>query len=225
MRKIRSPEIFTFATLLTVIFLLALATTWLAGTLLPVGDLRGVSLLLIGVFLVYVYAFAAYRLFLSEYPLNEGEIAVGSREEYGYHVYLLFNLILFYPLTRSNVVPVPLMRLVYQLLGARLGDNSYSSGILFDPPLVSMGANCIVGQSALLIPHVIEGQHLAHWRIELGDDVTIGANAVVLAGVTIGDRAIVAIGAVVAKGSVIGPDEIWGGIPARNLRTNSLSSH
>ena len=217
MRKIRGPEIFTFATLLTVICLMALSTTWLAGTLLPVGDLRGVSLLLIGVFLVYAYAFAAYRLFLSAYPLKEGEIAAGSREEYGYHVYLLFNLILFYPLTRSNVVPVPLMRLVYQLLGARLGDNSYSSGILFDPPLISMGTNCIVGQSALLIPHEIEGQRLAHWPIRLGNDVTIGANAVVLAGVTIGDGAIVAIGAVVAKHTSIRPGEVWGGVPAKKL--------
>ena len=224
MRKIRGPEIFTFATLLTLICLLALATTWVTGALLPAGDLRGISLLLIGVFLVYAYAFAAYRLFLWAYPLNEGEIAAGSREEYGYHVYLLFNLILFYPLTRSNVVPVPVMRVAYQLLGARLGDNSYSSGILFDPPLISMGANCIIGQSALLIPHVIEGQRLAHWRIRLGDDVTIGANAVVLAGVTIGDGAIVAIGAVVAKGSVIGAGEVWGGIPAKRLRSE-LTPH
>ncbi|HAZ61859.1 MAG TPA: transferase, partial [Gammaproteobacteria bacterium] len=56
------------------------------------------------------------------------------------------------------------------------------------------------------------------WPIEIGDRVTIGANAVVLAGVSIDDGALVAAGAVVPKGTRIGPGEVWGGVPARRLR-------
>lgn len=47
------------------------------------------------------------------------------------------------------------------------------------------------------------------------DDVWIGANAVILKGVTIGRGAIVGAGAVVTKS--IPEFEIWGGVPARKL--------
>jgi acetyltransferase-like isoleucine patch superfamily enzyme len=131
---------------------------------------------------------------------------------------LLFFLMLFYPLMKSNLLPVPLIRLLYLGLGARMGENTYSGGILFDPIFIDLGSNTLIGQGAMLIPHVIEGPRLAHHPIHIGSNVTIGANAVILADVRIEDEAIVAIGAVVPKGSRIGRGEVWGGIPARRLR-------
>lgn len=217
MRKIRLPEIATFSTLLALIFLLTVLSTALVRRVLPESEFRVVAVCMAFAFFSYVYAVIAYRWVLRVWPLKNGEIAPGSREEFGYHVYLLFNLILFYPILRSGFVPVPLMRLNYQLLGARLGDNTYSSGIMFDPPLIRIGHDCIVGQSSMLIPHVIEGQRLAHYGITIGNNVTIGAQAVVLAGVSIGDNAIVAIGAVVLKDTVIGAGEVWAGMPAKKL--------
>ena len=50
----------------------------------------------------------------------------------------------------------------------------------------------------------------------IGDDVFLGANALVLKGARIGDRAIVAAGSVVT--GTIPADEIWGGNPAKFLR-------
>lgn len=52
--------------------------------------------------------------------------------------------------------------------------------------------------------------------VVIGNDVFIGTNAMILKGVTVGDRAIVAAGAVVTKD--IPADEIWGGNPACRLR-------
>lgn len=52
--------------------------------------------------------------------------------------------------------------------------------------------------------------------VRIGDDVFIGVNAMILKGVTIGDRAIIAAGSVVTKD--VPADEIWGGNPARCLR-------
>lgn len=222
MRKIGIAEILVFMALLGGVMVLAVGTTKLVFGSLPLGDFRGVALAVAGLVLVYLYAFVAYRLFLSFMPLREGEISENSTEEFTYHVYLLFYLILFYPIMRSGAVPVPLMRLVYQALGARLGSNTYSSGIILDPPFVEVGSNVIVGQYALLVPHVIEGKRLAHYRIRIGNNVTVGAHAVVLSGVSIGDNAIVATGAVVPKGTVIGPNEVWGGVPARRLQTKSF---
>ena len=63
----------------------------------------------------------------------------------------------------------------------------------------------------------IDEQGVSTRQVRIGDDVWIGANAVILPGVTIGSRCVVAAGAVVTKdvpdGSVVG------GVPARVLRT------
>ena len=80
---------------------------------------------------------------------------------------------------------------------------------------VTIGANTLVGESALLVPHVIEGSEIAHYRIAIGNNVTIGAQSVVLAGVTIGDDAIIAANSVVTKRTRIRAGETWGGTPAR----------
>lgn len=222
MRKIGIGEILSFLTLLLLILGLAwLTTAWLFHRL-PPGDFRGVISVIAGIFLVYAYALLVYRGFLLVMPLREGEIAANSKDEVGYHIYLLFYLILFYPLMRGGFIPVPLMRLIYQALGAHLGENTYSSGIILDPPFVDIGANTIVGQYALLVPHVIEGERLAHYGIRIGNNVTIGAHAVVLSGVSIGDNAIVATGAIVPKNSQIGANEVWGGVPARRLRAGNV---
>lgn len=57
--------------------------------------------------------------------------------------------------------------------------------------------------------------------ISIGDDVWIGAHAVILDGVTIGDGAVVAAGAVVASG--VPPNTVVAGIPARIIKVRSHS--
>jgi acetyltransferase-like isoleucine patch superfamily enzyme len=217
MRKITPLQILVFASMVAVALAGAVATDHHLLGGLRLGDFRGIVLVLAGVVLLYVYAIALYRLFLRLLPLGEGEISPGSGQEFAYHVYILFYLILFYPVIRSGIPPAPFMRLFYQALGARLGPNTYSQGIIHDPPFVSIGANSVVGQSALLIPHVIEAGRLAHYPITIGDNVTVGAAAIVMAGATIGDRSIISAGAVVTKQTRVGSDETWGGIPARRL--------
>lgn len=218
MRKIKPSQICVFLILSALIILLGIGTTKLIFGGLPLGDFRSIVLVVAALIFIYLYAFAIYRLFLFAMPFKEGEISEGSREEFGYHVYLLFYLILFYPLMRSGFFPLPLTRLIYIALGARLGDNTYCSGIMLDPPLIEIGANTLIGQYALLIPHIIEGKRLSHYRISVGNNVTIGAHAVVMSAVTIGDNAIVATGAIVTKGTHIGPGEIWGGVPAKKIK-------
>ncbi len=171
-----------------------------------------------GILFVYILAISTHRLMLWKFPLQPGEFPIASRQEFIYHIYILFFLLLFYPVMRSGIVPVPIMRLFYRALGARMGDNSYSSGILFDPSFVTMGKNCIIGQSAQIIPHAIEGERLAMYPISLGDNVTVGANAIIFADVVIGSNVIIAAGAVVSKGARIGDGEAWGGIPAKRLK-------
>lgn len=217
MREIGGAAILLFVALCAGILFLALVITMAVVAVFPLGEYRPVASVALAVVSVYLVAILVYRIFLFVRPLPEGPIAEKSKEEFTYHVYLLFYLVLFYSLTRSKFIPVPLMRLVYLALGARLGRNTYSSGTILDPPLTFVGSNTIIGQDAVLYSHAIEGRNLSHSAIRIGNDVTVGANAVIMSGVTIGDRAMVASGAVVLKDSNIAPGEIWGGVPARKV--------
>ena len=217
MRKITSLQILVFASLFGLSIGLAALTTWGTAYQLTLGDFRGVVSTVVGIFFLYVYGILSYRIFLRFNPLLSGEVEAGSGQEFVYHIYVLYYLVLFYPVMRSGSVPAPIMRVFYLALGTKLGHNTYSQGLIHDPPFIEIGNDSVVGQSALLIPHVIEGPRLAHYPIKIGNNVTIGAGAIVLCDVQIGDNAIVATGAVVTKGSRIPAGEVWVGMPARRV--------
>lgn len=65
------------------------------------------------------------------------------------------------------------------------------------------------------IPIAKQGFLPSKGGVVIGDDVWIGANAVLLDGATIGRGAIIAAGAVVA--GAVPEYEIWGGVPARKI--------
>ena len=218
MRKISFGQILFFQALLFTAIGLGVLTTWFVLGGLPLGDFRGVVLTVGAAVFIYVFAFLIYRLFLRLMPLQEGYIAEGSRQEFAAQVNILFYLILFNSLIRTHFIPVPLMRLVYLALGARLGENTYSAGTILDPPLTYIGDNSIVGHDAVLFSHAIEGRDFSLNAVRIGNNVTIGATAVIMSGVVIGDGAIVSAGAIVTKGTRIGAGEVWGGVPARLLK-------
>ena len=223
MRKITPQQISLFFILFGFILLMGSATAYGLFGNLPLGDFRGVAIVGAAVLFIYLWAFLVYRTFLHFMPLEEGELAEGSSEEFAAQVNILFYLMLFNSLIRTHFLPVPVMRSVYQVLGARLGANTYSAGVLLDPALTELGANCIVGHDAVLFCHAIEGRRFSLSRIRIGDNVTIGATAVIMSGVSIGDGAIVSAGAVVLKGTQIGPGEIWGGVPAKRIDRKQLA--
>ena len=110
------------------------------------------------------------------------------------------------------------MRLVYLALGARLGENTYSAGTILDPPLTVIGDNSIIGHDAVLFSHAIEGRKFSLNSVHIGNNVTVGATAVIMSDVAVGDGAIISAGAIVTKGTRIGAGEVWGGVPARLLK-------
>ena len=63
----------------------------------------------------------------------------------------------------------------------------------------------------------IDEQGVSTKPVVIDDDVWIGANAVILPGVTIGQHAVVAAGAVVTRD--VPPNTIVGGVPAEVIRT------
>lgn len=81
---------------------------------------------------------------------------------------------------------------------------------------------CNIANNVVIVDHdhrlgkygVEEG--LVSTPVHIGRNVWIGANAVILRGVSIGDGAIIAAGAIVNKD--IPAYEIWGGVPAKRIK-------
>ena len=88
---------------------------------------------------------------------------------------------------------------------------------------IIIGNNCMFGNNVVIVDHnhlikneEISGKEFEIANVKIGNNVWIGANAVILQGVEIGDNSVVAAGAVVTKN--IGKKEIWGGVPAKKIK-------
>ncbi len=98
----------------------------------------------------------------------------------------------------------------HQAFGAKIGKNSIvGNGRLFNPERTIIGDNCFFGYDAIMSGHVYEGRRLYLKTVKLGNNVTVGANAVILPGADIGDNVIVGANTVVPKDKVIPPNTIW----------------
>jgi galactoside O-acetyltransferase len=107
--------------------------------------------------------------------------------------------------------------------GASIGQDVIISSA--DGGRIDIGDQVLIGPRAILIaanhdyertdtPIILQG-HVAK-PITIESDVWIGANCVVVGGVTIGRGSVVAAGAVVTKD--VPPMEVWGGVPAKFIK-------
>lgn len=94
-----------------------------------------------------------------------------------------------------------------------------SSDVTFGNNILMAGRVNFVGRN----DHVFDDPGMLIWTSKRGndrttfveDDVWIGTNSIILAGVRIGMGAIIAAGALVNKD--VPPCEIWGGVPAKKI--------
>jgi len=63
-----------------------------------------------------------------------------------------------------------------------------------------------------------DGEHLDKKPVMVGNNVFIGANSVILKGVTIEDGAIIGAGSIVLEDTHIGKGEVWAGNPAKKIK-------
>ena len=107
-----------------------------------------------------------------------------------------------------------------------IGENSWIGGgaRLYSVDKLTIGANVVISQEADLCTasHDITkpNRPLVTAPIRIEDGVWIGARAIVLPGITIGEGAVVAAGAVVTKD--VAPWTVVGGNPARVIKTREL---
>lgn len=90
---------------------------------------------------------------------------------------------------------------------------------------LTIGNNTIIGANSYLLTNQhrftsrvisIRDQGYDCAPLTIGEDVWIGANCVIMPGLTIGRGAIIGAGSVVNKS--VGEFEIWGGLPARKIK-------
>ena len=106
---------------------------------------------------------------------------------------------------------------LFRMFGVKIGKNTYIGPFVkFDPyfpNLIEIGENVIIAISAGITTHEISRGKLTIGRIKIGNNVIIGAESLIKAGVTIGDNAEIAMGAVVFRDVPAGCTAI--GNPAR----------
>jgi len=144
----------------------------------------------------------------------------------------------------SPLTPRPIRLLVYRLGRVRtktvdiysrctivgtgplsIGENSFvNAGCYFEAVgPISIGAETAIGMEAMFVTsgHPIDENGRVSTQavpqpVVVGNGCWIGARAVILPGVTIGDGVIVAAGAVVARDCE--PRGLYGGVPARRIK-------
>lgn len=88
---------------------------------------------------------------------------------------------------------------------------------------VRIGERCSLANNVVIVDHDHAFGGVSAFdsaEVVLGDDVWVGANAVILKGVHVADHCVIAAGAVVTK-DVQPAYSVWGGCPARMISSRS----
>lgn len=142
----------------------------------------------------------------------------------------LGNNIIFSSATKYNFVGInkPVSIFVGKNAELLIGDNSGFSGTsIFVAKKIIIGKYCNFGGNTSIWDNDFHPLNYEDRRVHkinqiksspiiIGNDVFVGANSIILKGVSIGDRSIIGAGSVVSKN--IPSDEIWAGNPARLIR-------
>ncbi|HEC72537.1 MAG TPA: acyltransferase, partial [Thermoplasmatales archaeon] len=109
----------------------------------------------------------------------------------------------------------------YRLLGMKIGENSLVGGVIKDPCLTEFGNNVTMGEYAIIYGHIhnYEKGTIMMDRVRVGNNVVIGAGSIIMPGAVIEDNVSIAAGAVVVKGQVLKKGKIYGGVPAKEIKT------
>lgn len=113
----------------------------------------------------------------------------------------------------------PLCWLVGPIFGPRTRSVGVTDPLVLDPHWVTIGRNVIIGYGAIISAHTQGRDDITIKRTIIEDDVLIGGNAVVYHGCHIHRGAVIMGSAVVRPNTVVGENEVWGGVPAKKIKT------
>lgn len=99
-------------------------------------------------------------------------------------------------------------------------DTAFALMVMVDlmfPEKITVGRNSVIGYNTTILSHEYLIKEYRLGEVYIGDEVLIGANSMILPGVTIGDGAIVSAGTLVHKDVPAG--SFVGGNPMRMIYT------
>ena len=118
-------------------------------------------------------------------------------------------------------------RALYRMRGSKIADKvDIASGVFIEesyPELVEVEENVDIGPNVIIVAHdtsyhcVQPDIPMLKKRVVIKRNAYIGAGAIILPGVTIGEYSIVAAGSVVTKD--VPPHTVVAGVPARVIKT------
>jgi non-ribosomal peptide synthetase-like protein len=134
----------------------------------------------------------------------------------GYNAMILIANSAFLDVLRLS----PFQTLFYRLMGAKVGNNcNINTGGLADLSLLEIGDNVLIGGGVALICHASERGYIRLEPTKIGNNVSIGISSIIFPGCEIGDGASIAPCSLLLKGTKVPPKGVWGGNPARDLRS------
>jgi non-ribosomal peptide synthetase-like protein len=166
--------------------------------------------------LCVIFVVGAFR-FVTRAGTPEGRYPYYSMKGYQWASYNALILLVRY--TCINFMRVtPFINLFHALMGMKLGARvQINTAVIGDSNLIEIGDDTVIGGDVTLVAHAAERGDLVTARVKIGSRVTVGLMSVIFPGVEIGDGAMIAANAILKKGTKVGPNEIWGGVPAVKL--------
>lgn len=201
-------------------FLEKLSGEWFGITRLGIGILSLFIFYISFVLLLIVY----YRS-MSKIIGKNKELVIDSNDNPKEWIRQVYRIILDYTIVKLIAPFIDYFPVFLKLLGAKLGRGVTVMGKIYTVDLVEIGDNTIVAVDSIISGHVGNGDVLTFRKVKIGNNCIVGVKTLIMPGVEIGDNSVIAAGSIVLKDTKIPTNEIWGGIPARRIKSAMLNSN
>jgi len=112
----------------------------------------------------------------------------------------------------------PFKNVLWRLMGVRMGKRVFDDGThIPEPTLITIGDESVLNYRSKIQCHSQEDGTFKSDRTTIGAGCTIGVDALVHYGVTMGDGAMLAVDSFLMKGEDVPPRTRWAGNPAREM--------
>lgn len=202
-----------FFLLLYILFFWKPEFFWLFFLLLPVSLILSIYIIQIGALIISVLFLSIIKLI---HPPKEG-IFKRNLKDKDYVYWNLRNTIKKWPLwiTATNPFPWLKNRFTLRFFGVKIGKKVMCDNCWISSEFVNIANNVIIGMNSSLISFGIEQDKFIIKRIDVEDDVLIGAKCVLLPGTTIRRGAKLATHSYTSYDSVLEENKIYLGHPAK----------
>ena len=136
-----------------------------------------------------------------------------------YDPYFWFHERLWKLLATPAFNGTPFKNVLWRMLGVQIGRRVFDDGCSMpEKTLVTIGDDVVLNAGVLIQCHSLEDGTFKSDHTVIGNGVTIGVEAFVHYGVTMGDGSVLEADAFLMKGESVAPFAVWQGNPATEVR-------